>query len=597
MKRKIYKSILMFIVFLSCITVMPEMKNTKVSANEPTGAIIFVTHMVSGSATPVNSEIGIKIEGPTNTNSCVEVGNYEPFFNLADGTYSVTLVEPMGLRIKRTSVDYMQQVNSTKFNVEVVNGKAVPVDIIIEAVSLPTFYSFASIQNELLAGQWSKEKLYSIDLEIQPKPAQPRPVDVVFVVDLSFTMAYDIDYKGIPSDPKYSRLHLVKETTKEFVKALSIDAHPDSKLSIITYSRYADVAMDWTTLNGINTTSVHSIIDSWEVDGITMTDLGFKEARRQLEKRNQSSNERFVVLFTDGVPGGVVPSYGPSSNNYDWYKSKAYTYVNNTFQVMAEAQNQANILKGVRGQTTSTNESFIGYGNNATNQWIPYYGVKLGSGYTWEDYRSVRNNSQYSLYNTSYIPYVGDPSYPASPETFSSEKGGNYVRSALGLGATIFSIGLFDTTSYPVSTNPNDLRLGNKVQEFMENVTSAPVEKNFRKVTTTDELGVAFDLFSGVISGNFKNVYTKYYIDDNFEVVSAGDGRIKTDSNGRTYIEWGPSELKSSAFIKKNVVLKAKQDMYPTPPQNELVVEMIVNDTVVVLEDSITKIEDVNAVK
>lgn len=568
-------------ICLSFVTVaIPNHNRVSIYAAE--NDVIILTHLENGTTT-TDDNLWLKITGPVSTQVEIPYDNNITLSGLPLGNYTCEVIVPADLRLSDLEIDAMSSEVKTKFDFSVYDkGSPNSIDFYFSGKDAKPFSSANDIINKILSSTWTRDKIYDVKISAIPHPSESQPLDIVMVLDVSGTMAYDIEYNGEPVEEQYTRLGMLKKASKEFVSVLAQDAHPNSRISIVTFSNDTKIIQDWINLDGINLNAINSKINSIGIEGATMSDWGLKEARRQFEKYPNSQNERAVLFFTDGMPGAVIIPDSAASNNYSFYKDRGYSYPLNSFRVMAESLNQADVLKAEnKGQQVSVNNYFTGYGNSASNPKVNYYGVTLASQYSWDlDYHGQRGKS---VYDSTYIPWLANnPTITIPPDTFATAKAGNYNRTGKALGAKIYSIGIFDTKNYSATK-------GAIIEDFMERVSSQPFEDYYRKITKEDELYLAFDLFSGVISGNYQNVYLRYYIDDGYTVEATGKGVYK-EVGGERYIEWGPLDIGTGSYFNDaGIVLKAEDENNPIPPDGRVYTEMKVGNEIVELDTSITK--------
>lgn len=578
-RRTLFKMVVC--ICLSFVTVaIPNQNSVNIYAAE--NDVFIITHLEDG-ATTTDDNLWLKITGPISTQVEVPYDNNINLIGLPYGDYSVEVIVPSDLRLSDVEIDAVTSQVKTKFDFTVYDkGSPNTIDLYFSGKDSKPFSSANNIINKILSSIWTRDKIYDVEISAIPHPSESQPLDVVMVLDVSITMSYDIEYNGEPVEEQYTRLGMLKKASKEFVSVLAHDAHENSRISIVTFSEDTKLIQDWISLDGINLNAINSKIDSIAIEGPTMSDFGLKEARRQFEKYPDSQNERTVLFFTDGMPGAIIIPGSASANNYQFYRERTYNYPRNSFRVMAESLNQADVLKDPnKGQPVTVNNTFRGYGKSATEPQVDYYGVGLGSGYQWDrDYYSLTGRS---MYNSSFIPWIAQGSDQNIPTSaFSSISGGNFNRTGTALGAKVYSIGIFDTKNYSATK-------GAIIEDFMDRVSSQPSEDYYRKITKEDELYLAFDLFSGVISGNYQNVYLRYYIDDGYTVEETGGGVYK-EVGGERYIEWGPLDIGTDTYFNgSGIVLKAEDENNPIPPNGRVYTEMRNGTEVVELDDSITK--------
>ena len=138
------------------------------------------------------------------------------------------------------------------------------------------------------------------DVTGQDDTTEPKPVDVVMVLDASGSMKGD------------SRAGALKEAAKDFAKEVleGNNVSPDNRVATIIFSD--SIKNTWTTgfrsdYSGYN--GVESVINSYVADGGTRQGLALEQAYDLLQRESSADRKKVVVLFTDGMPALYVMEY------------------------------------------------------------------------------------------------------------------------------------------------------------------------------------------------------------------------------------------------------------------------------------------------
>ncbi|WP_071130536.1 SpaA isopeptide-forming pilin-related protein [Enterococcus timonensis] len=149
---------------------------------------------------------------------------------------------------------------------------------------------------------WDKRE-YRIDIEAEVDGlAQAGGANVILVMDVSGSMAYDLEHDRNPTGEDPSRLDILKITATEFIADVQKKA-PSSQVSLVSYADSSTLVSDFLSLNDDNVTSLNRSIAGLVADGATRSDLGMELAYKQA-KTLQSDDGRplFVIFLSDGVP-------------------------------------------------------------------------------------------------------------------------------------------------------------------------------------------------------------------------------------------------------------------------------------------------------
>lgn len=115
-----------------------------------------------------------------------------------------------------------------------------------------------------------------------------KPVDIVFVVDTSGSMAND------------SRLDTVKQGLKDFITDIKDSGKAGAiRVGLVGYSRDITASSDLGLISETSDT-FSSTVEALEADGGTFTQEGLRKAKEMMAK--STSDNKMIVLLTDGVP-------------------------------------------------------------------------------------------------------------------------------------------------------------------------------------------------------------------------------------------------------------------------------------------------------
>lgn len=146
------------------------------------------------------------------------------------------------------------------------------------------------------------------------------PCDIVLVLDLSRSMD-----SGFGTT---TRIAALKSAVKNFITSVAAQydaATSDHRICIIGYNSSASVKANWTYVDSGGSSSLQSKVTNLEQSTGTNTHLGLATAYSQLTANynyngSNTTRQKVVVLFTDGVPG-------TSQNNFN--ESAAATAITN----------------------------------------------------------------------------------------------------------------------------------------------------------------------------------------------------------------------------------------------------------------------------
>ncbi len=159
-------------------------------------------------------------------------------------------------------------------------------------------------EKQAVSGECEKAE---ITLKITGKgdPIQERkPIDVVFVVDRSASMA------GL-------YLINVKSAVKNFIDQMNFTGSDPDRVGIVSYAGYSSNPAQTNYVLGSNAALAKNAVDSIGASGGTCIECGLKKASEML---GGSAREQFVVLLSDGVANVKMPGDN-NANNVCYYAS------------------------------------------------------------------------------------------------------------------------------------------------------------------------------------------------------------------------------------------------------------------------------------
>ena len=145
------------------------------------------------------------------------------------------------------------------------------------------------------------------NLEISP------PVDIVVVIDISGSMDSNanVQQNGKSVDIGFTILDITKHALNTIIESIK----PNDRISIITFSDYADILIKLTHIDNTNKEYIKSLINNLKTKGATNIWAGLNKGLEQyLEKNNTNTNTNRVkslLLLTDGIPSNhLLPPRG-----------------------------------------------------------------------------------------------------------------------------------------------------------------------------------------------------------------------------------------------------------------------------------------------
>lgn len=377
------------------------------------------------------------------TTNCLEDGQYEVSVSLPAG-YELQSIQ-VGGGAPDTSVN-----NKSSVTFQLDPNDSLEVSFVCAQSSEGGFTSTDAIDNYVFTSPSANGKMSaqaSADL-------RAGPFDIVVILDYSGSMASNFNDEKLSldghSDDDYvaknhpdSRYSAMEKAVKRFLENLQKTSA--GTVSFVFFSDSAVIA-DYgsQTFQDISTLDISDFVDTemrvnQKVKGATFTDLAFESARKVLEQAQApgANRERKVVFFTDGEPG--YSGYEHYTNNASLYlgnydKVGRSTY-HSPYRVAAETYNQAEIIKGNYGQSTTVNCSVKAPAPafyTATEQTIPGLpGTIIGQAFT------KLHFNDYVFYGAGIDPKklgYSDSSFPSLGSTTALS---NFYNTAAGNGTLL----------------------------------------------------------------------------------------------------------------------------------------------------------------
>ena len=568
------KSFARVIILVMITSLLFTGSTTSIYGEQADVSELNITVNCNQSISYLNTETWVKIDGGFSTTAKAYANTKSPTsISLPpSATYKAKIIVPAGFDVMNVSLDSQPLTYSDSYPLNLSTSGSHELVINLERKSQFSLFSAVDfVDNIVNMSNW-KPSPQAVDLNAYSIPIKRNDQDIVLVLDTSGSLAWGLNGEKSPENGK-SRLDSLKQSMNDLLDTLIKDPGGNSRISIVTFNTTAEVMQDWTTVDQLKNgelTFVKNKIQSLTAKGGTMTDLGLKFTRNQFEKANGSSNDRYVLLFTDGIAGSfdLMPSFKDrvEVSYYDQYgathvdswpfyadsintvTSLSPAYYTNNFRVMAEEINQATVLKGERGKVlTNVNAMVTGYG--PTESKIPYYGLYLSPWGGESDSNAWDTYTNYTNYSNNLRSYYSDSNITNS-QFYSGKAGGNFPRSAMGLGATIYGLGIFSADNYTGD-------VPGIVNDIMGRVVSDGLE-NFIMIDKKNDMTDAFKKLLGRVSGVYTGLSMRYYYDNKrYTVIDAAGGNIIEDENGKTCIEWNDIELAPGNSYDKKVQLQS----------------------------------------
>jgi len=299
-----------------------------------------------------------------------------------------------------------------------------------------------------------------------------KTMDIVLVLDCSSSMLEQMD-SGV------TRFKAMRDSVLEFLDIFQESLNKEteknqSRIGVVLYGDGAE-AVGGQALYPANEvdrliSAVKNIPEPSKNIGTPM-DMGLSLAYRLFDENDSLdySDERYVLLFTDGLPGysdelamwggAWFPTIfeGEGSVVKNRIISEMSCYYMNSYRVAAEVLNQAKVLKAA-GESVEMNEFVSGSGEFGGEDPVRFYGVNADE--NWPNIEESRlRNSDFEVIDLR----VSLESFKEIMETH--EKSGNKVRSAVGMEATVYTIACVDLEELPESD-------ASYAQELFEEVSS-----------------------------------------------------------------------------------------------------------------------------
>lgn len=657
-KVSIRKILVVFLAVVVVSALMPFQLAMAAGTSSLTVTVVTDTNVVVQGATvhvtgpsQYSTDRPLPPTPPGLTTNCLEGGQYEVYVSLPAG-YELQSIQ-VGSGTPDTSVDNR---SSAVFQLD--PDESLEVSFVCTQSSEGGFTS-ADAKDNYIFTTASADGNMTVEAA---KDLRAGPFDIVIVLDYSGSMAWDFEGKYLPMEghnrDEYdyiaknhpdSRYAAMENAVKRFLGNLQ-----DTSEGTVSFVFFSDDARTSTynseLFHDIASLDIDDFIETemrenQKVGGSTFTDLAFESVRRILGQADDpgSERERKVVFFTDGEPGHS--GFGHYDNSPTWdrgdYDNVSRSTYHSPYRVAAETYNQAGIIKGIYGQSTTvnytmtaqaptfgvfqqhptvpslvvpfpailTNDDYVYYGAGIDPNAIGYsdssfpstnsfsnlttaYNTAAGNGTLstlWEQssdnwyrttdsgipgvlipplheylywdlqYDSNPNNltpqGSNAQDDSHYVVLGADP----SPANFASSKHGNYERTADGLGAKVYSIGIIDDSTYG-GTEPNKVKRRNTIINFLKTVASPD---SFYEASDTASLDEAFKTIFHEIVGEYPGVYLGFELDSDW-IVFASDGTpVGSDesagiwrSGDRLYV--GPFTASSENLYSLDMILYSR---------------------------------------
>lgn len=387
------------------------------------------------------------------------------------------------------------------------------------------------------------------------------PADIVLVLDVSGSMAYDMGRDGGNSN---QRLNALKNAVNSFIDIINENdlKDPDGKdreqrlgnrIAIVTYSTNANNATNGliplgnSLTDNSGVTSLKTIVNGLTANGGTYAHKGMDIAYGILSPLNDTRQLRTTVFFTDGVPGlwGSWTESDNAYNNsiYDWPERQysnyyGYYYIPqrvDTYNTANATINSANNIKNLANESKGiiSNVYSVSIINNPGRQTQVYLG-KTSSNYlgattmgdwngTWNSDTAMWNNGN-GTRNTSTTNFsfssTSQDGLKEVFETIAASSGG----SDTDLGGS--TVAVMDIVSanfmLPNGSDPSQIKVytaqctggADKALTFGNKIPAKTNTARYHKLTRNDD---------GTISWSTED----YDVDDDINVTIEGNNMIQ----------------------------------------------------------------------
>lgn len=387
------------------------------------------------------------------------------------------------------------------------------------------------------------------------------PADIVLVLDVSGSMAYDMGRDGGNSN---QRLNALKNAVNSFIDIINENdlKDPDGKdreqrlgnrIAIVTYSTNANNATNGliplgnSLTDNSGVTSLKTIVNGLTANGGTYAHKGMDIAYGILSPLNDTRQLRTTVFFTDGVPGlwGSWTESDNAYNNsiYDWPERQysynyGYYYIPqrvDTYNTANATINSANNIKNLANESKGiiSNVYSVSIINNPGRQTQVYLG-KTSSNYlgattmgnwsgTWNSDTAMWNNGN-GTRNTSTTNFsfssTSQDGLKEVFETIAASSGG----SDTDLGGS--TVAVMDIVSanfmLPNGSDPSQIKVytaqctggADKALSFGNKIPAKTNTARYHKLTRNDD---------GTISWSTED----YDVDDDINVTIEGNNMIQ----------------------------------------------------------------------
>lgn len=197
------------------------------------------------------------------------------------------------------------------------------------------------------------------------------PADIVLVLDVSGSMAYDMGREGGNSN---QRLNALKTAVNNFIDIINENdlKDPDGKdreqrlgnrIAIVTYSTNANnrsnglIPLGSSLTDNSGVTTLKGIVNGLTAGGGTYAHRGMNMAYGILSPLGDTHQLRTTVFFTDGNPGYYGDWTGTQYVNQGWgnvrYREDSFRTANATIYYANQIKNLANAEKGITSKVYS----------------------------------------------------------------------------------------------------------------------------------------------------------------------------------------------------------------------------------------------------
>jgi len=142
---------------------------------------------------------------------------------------------------------------------------------------------------------------FKLNIDINENNNSP-PVDIVALIDISGSMdsSANVEQNGKSIDIGFTILDITKHALNTIIEAMK----PSDRISIITFSNFADVICNLTHINNTNKHLIKTQISNLRSNGATNIWAGLNTALDQfcIDNDNNINRVKSLLLLTDGIP-------------------------------------------------------------------------------------------------------------------------------------------------------------------------------------------------------------------------------------------------------------------------------------------------------